>query len=421
MTHRIGMSAVWAAGLSAWAVCGLAGCKPGGASASPTAKPVAPAKVSGTPKEAELATVTLTPDAEKRLGVALATVERKAVPRTAAYAGEVMIPTGRLIAVTSPFVAMIKPVAGGANPGTAALEPGMAVKEGQPVFLLVPILSPEAKAQFAQLLTEAEGQVKQAEDQLRIAKVNLDRNENLYRHKDVSAAAVEDAKNQHGLQEKALKLANDRFATVSRVAADAEKGVGNEQTITSPAKGVLQNVHVTPGQKVAAGAALFEVADLDPVWVKVPVYVGDMKKLAADKPAAIGDLSDPPGAPGERPAKPISAPPAADPLAATVSVYYSVENKDGAFRPGQRVAVVLPLLGDETSLTVPHASLVWDYHGGAWVYEKVGDHAYARRRVLVDRVVGDLVVLVSGPKVGAKVVTDGAAEIHGEEFKYGNK
>ena len=79
-----------------------------------------------------------------------------------------------LIAVTSPFVAMIKPVAGGANPGTAALEPGMGVKEGQPVFLLVPILSPEAKAQFAQLLTEAEGQVKQAEDQLNIAKINLD-------------------------------------------------------------------------------------------------------------------------------------------------------------------------------------------------------------------------------------------------------
>ena len=420
MTHRIGMPVVCAAMVSAWTVCGIAGCKPG-AAAGAAAKPVAPAKVSGAPKEAELATVTLTPEAEKRLGVALATVERKAVPRTATYAGEVMIPTGRLIAVTSPFVAMIKLSAEGGSTNEVPLEPGMTVKEGQPVLALVPILSPEARAQIAPLVIEAEGQVKQALDQLKIAKLDLDRNEGLHRDRIVGPAAVEDSRNRHGLQEKILKVAQDRLATVNRVAADAEKGVGNEQMIVSPAKGVLQNVHVTPGQKVAAGAALFEVAGLDPVWVKVPVYVGDMNKLAADKPATIGGLSDPPGAPGERPGKPVAAPPAADPLAATVSVYYSVENKDGAFRPGQRVGVVLPLRGEETSLTIPHGSLLWDYHGGAWVYEKVGDHAYARRRVLVDRVVGESVVLVSGPKVGAKIVTDGAAEIHGEEFKYGNK
>ena len=78
--------------------------------------------------------------------------------------------------------------------------------------------------------------------------------------------------------------------------------------------------------------------------------------------------------------------------------------------------MTLPLHGDEESLIVPLASLLRDIHGGAWVYEKTGDHTYARRRVLVDRVVGDLAVLASGPKPGAKVVTDGAAEIFGTEF-----
>ena len=90
-----------AAGLVAWVVCGTAGCQPSGATGGTAPKPSPPVKVSGAPKESELSTVTLTPEAEKRLGVVCGAIERKPVPRTATYAGEVMIPTGRLLAVTS--------------------------------------------------------------------------------------------------------------------------------------------------------------------------------------------------------------------------------------------------------------------------------------------------------------------------------
>ena len=55
-------------------------------------------------------------------------------------------------------------------------------------------------------------------------------------------------------------------------------------------------------------------------------------------------------------------------------------------------------------------------HGGSWVYENVGFHSFARRRVFVDRIVGDLAALTSGPKPGAKVVSTGAAELFGTEF-----
>jgi RND family efflux transporter MFP subunit len=401
------------AGLLSLAACGLAGCEKSGG-AKTASKPEIPAKVTGAPKETELATVTLTPDAEKRLGVKVAEIERKPVSQSAIYPGEVVIPSGRLLAVTSPFVGMIR-----LPTGTQPPEPGTAVKEGQPIFELIPILSPEAKAQIAPLLIEAEGTAKQAEQQLAVAKIDLDRAEGLLRDKLGSTASVVDARGRYDLAQTALKNAKDRLATLNRVAADAEKGVGNVQTITSPTSGVLQNTHAMTGQKVAAGAALFEVANLDPIWVKVPVFVGDMKKLARDKPATIGGLADPAGVPGERPGTPVAAPPAADPLAATVSVYYSVENKDGSLNPGERVGVVLPMKGEAVSLAAPKAALIWDIHGGSWVYEKVGEHAYARRRVVVDRVVGNLAVLANGPKVGSKVVTDGAAEIHGAEFGNG--
>lgn len=58
--------------------------------------------------------------------------------------------------------------------------------------------------------------------------------------------------------------AKNRRAILSKVAANA-----------SPAVGILQNVHARIGQKVAAGTLLFDVASLDPIWIKVPVYVAE--------------------------------------------------------------------------------------------------------------------------------------------------
>src|SRR5262249_3802998 len=118
------------------------------------------------------------------------------------------------------------------------------------------------------------------------------------------------------------------------------------------------------------------------------------------------------------PAKPVSAPPSADPIAVTVDLFYEVENKKGVFHPGEKVNVSVPIRGDEESLVVPRSALYIDLHGGEWVYENVAPHKFARRRVLVDRVVGSSAVLASGPQPGAKVVTQGAAELFGKEFGF---
>ena len=172
----------------------------GVAAAAP--KPAPPAKVTAPVKEADLATVVLAPEAETRLGIATVAVERKAVPRAVSYGGEVMIPTGRLISVTSPFLGTLKPPEGGAVP-----QPGTPVKAGQPIFVLIPILSPGERATMAPLLIEAEKQVKQATEQLKIAKINLDRAENLVRDRLGGNAALVDAKAQYDLAKTNLDAA----------------------------------------------------------------------------------------------------------------------------------------------------------------------------------------------------------------------
>ncbi len=387
----------------------VAGCQPATTPAVASKTP-APAKVESPPKESDLSTIKLTPEAEKRLGISLVAVERKPVARTSTYGGDVIIPPGRLINVTSPFMGTLK------DPrGSAGSIPGRHVKEGQAVFVLVPILSPEARATMAPLLNEADGQIKQATEQVGIAKVALDRAENLFRDHQVGNAAVIDAKAQYNLAQTTLNNARSRREILARVADDAESGSPHSQTITSPATGILQNVQARPGQKIAAGAPLFDVASLDPIWVKVPVYVGDLSRIAEDKNAGVGGLAAAPGA-GIREASPVEAPPSGDPLAATVNLFYEVENKDGSFRPGQRVGVTLPLRGDEQSLVVPRSALIRDIHGGSWVYENTAPHTYARRRVSVDRIVDDIAALDNGPKPGAQVVSTAAAELYGTEF-----
>jgi RND family efflux transporter MFP subunit len=385
------------------------GCQPTVAPAA-AAKAPAPAKVLTPAKEADLATVKLTEDAEKHLGLTLAEVQRKRVPLNASYGGEVMIPSGRLIMVASPFIGLLKPSRDAQVP-----TPGTVVKKGDTLFVLQPILSPESRAQMAPLLVEAEGQVKQADENLKASKIQLDRQENLRAQQLAGKAAVVDAKAAYDLAQATLRAAEQRRDAITKVVGDVEGGKINLQTIEAPATGVIQTVHATQGQVVAAGALLFDVASLDPIWVRVPVYAGDAKRVDSAKDAELGDLGDQPGA-ATKVAHPVKAPPSGDVLSGTVYLFYAAENKDYSLRPGQRVKVIVPMRGEEESLVVPQSAIVWDYHGGTWVYENVAPHTYTRRRVVVDRVVGNTDVLARGPKPGAKVVADGAAELFGTEF-----
>jgi RND family efflux transporter MFP subunit len=351
----------------------------------------------------------LTSEAETRIGIGLADVERKPVPRTTTYAGIVEVPSGGQITVASPFNGELK-----APKGTGVPAPGHPVKQGQTVFTLVPILTPEAIVQLAPMLIQAEGQVKTFTEQLKVAQINLDRAKQLLKEQLGGRAQVEDAQAQYYVAETQLRAAERNRDILAQ--ANSANGQFNAQDIISPANGVIQALLALPDQKVQAAAALFVVQILDPVWVRVPIYVGDLAKLASDREAEVRGVADVPGS-AARHGTPIPAPPSGDPLAATVNVYYQVENKDSSLRTGQRVGVTLPLQGEDENLVVPLASLVRDIHGNAWVYTKTGDHAFSRRLLMVDRVVGDLAVVAGGKiKPGDKVVTTGAAELFGAEF-----
>ena len=80
-----------------------------GSHTGPTGKPEAPAKVEKLPQETEIRRITLTEDAERRLGITLGRVTREHVQRRRTFGGDVMIPAGQTIIVSAPVAGTLAP------------------------------------------------------------------------------------------------------------------------------------------------------------------------------------------------------------------------------------------------------------------------------------------------------------------------
>lgn len=149
------------------------------------------------------------------------------------------------------------------------------------------------------------------------------------------------------------------------------------------------------------------------LWVRVPLYVGELSEIATDRQVRVRMLGD-----GSTPgvlAHPVVGPPSANADAATIDLFYELTDGTG-LRPAEKVAVTVERRSEEQTLVVPWAAIVHDIHGGEWAYERTEAHVFARRRVQVAGIDDDEALLASGPRVGAEVVVEGAAELFGVEF-----
>jgi RND family efflux transporter MFP subunit len=377
----------------------------GGCGGGDAPKPAPPATVAGAVKEADLATVTLSESAAKRLGIQTAAIERRRVGRTRTFGGELLVPPGREAFLNAPRSGLLLAPPGGSPPVA-----GQLVRAGSPVFRLVALASDGDATRLHEEIAIAEARVTNA-------RLRAERAQQLLRDSVGSQQEYDDAAAALAAAEAALGGARARLA----VASGTEPGAGAAIPtiiVTSPFTGVVEKVGAAFGQVVGAGVLVVEVAALDSLWVKVPVYVGELAEVQRGAPARVLDAARPQEGAG-RTARPVLAPPTADPNAASADLYYALGNRDGAFRAHQRVAVSVPLKGGEDALVVPWSAVVHDVQGGAWVYEARETLVFVRRRVQVAYVTGGSAVLSAGPAVGTRVVTDGAAELFGTEFGAG--
>lgn len=365
----------------------------------------APATIANPTTEAALTTITLSPEAAQRLGIETSVVESVAVRATRRVGGEVMAPPGLDVTVSAPVAGTV--VAPADRPIAAS---GASVTRGAELLRLVPLPADRDLLRSAEALTIAEAKFAQvsAEAQ-RVAK--------LYADRLVSARELERA--QADLTTARAEL------DAARAQVEMARGAGKGDTraltalhITSPMTGIVQLVHVAPGQPVAAGSPLVQIAQLDRVWIRVPLYAGDARTIARGE-VSVSTLGDV-GTRSWR-AVPVTAPRRGDPGAASVDLYYEVSSR-GALRAGERVTVSLPSVGAATArrvLAVPMSAIVYDVYGGTWTYVAKDSVHMVRTRVELGDIVDGQAVIVRGLTPGVRVVTAGAAELFGTEFGVG--
>ena len=376
-------------------VCALAllGCH---REAPATASTHGPATVAHRVAEGDLSTVTLTAQAAQRLGIETAAVALRTVPRVREVGAELIVPPGRGGLLGAPFAGMVRR-------GTDAATVGDAVRRGDVILRIVPLAPADRD-----LRAQAESAVAAAAARVAAAEARTTRAAQLAQDRAGSVRAAEEAVAERDTARAALAAARARSARLRSAPMESDVALA----LRAPDDGVLRQVLVSDGQAVGAGAPVAEVVAMNPLWARVPLFVGD---VASVDPTAAGTLADFP-----RPATPVQGPPTADPTMATQDLYYRVDNADGALRPGLRVALRVPLRTVASSTVVPLGAVVYDLNGGAWVYETLRALTWTRRRVDVAHVVGDIAVLTRGPAAGTAVVTVGAAELYGTEFGAGH-
>lgn len=388
----------------------LAGCGTPKPKTEPHSTP--PAKVTQISDELELATVRLTTEADKRLGVTLAPVKRQQVLSRRPYPGIVVVPPQNLTVLTAPVTGTLT------YQGPLPLAVGTRVSQGQPLFSFTPLLVENyalgptqrdslraSRLSIEQSAAAIQTRINNAKVELDASRIELRRAEQLFEEKVGSRKRVDDARARTQLAQEILDSARREQQTLSRVTQDAALPAPTPVTQVAPVSGTISRVQAASGQSVTAGQPLLELLKLNRLWLRVRIPRSEADQIQRGEPARVGRTQ----------AMPVAGAPTGDPLTSSVDLYFLLE--DSGFNPDQRVEVSLPLKGSGQLLVVPSAAVLYDVFGGAWLYVRSKPLEYRRVRILVDFTTDDgKAVLSEGPAVGVAVVVNGAPELFGIEF-----
>ena len=163
-------------------------------------------------------------------------------------------PPNQLFVVSAPVAGML--LAKGPLP-----QPGEQVQNGQPLFAIKPLLTAPRD-----LKVNAESELQAAQTRLEAAKKRTSRARQMLSDRVGSERALQDADEAERIALTAAGTAQAKLDQIRTAPLEADV----EVQVVSPESGVLQRVMAAPGQMISAGSPLFQVARLDPVWVRAP-------------------------------------------------------------------------------------------------------------------------------------------------------
>ncbi len=304
-----------------------------------------------------------------------------------------------------------------------AVDQGDSVVAGQ---LLAELVSEEAAAGVARAaarlqqvreldLRAAQEDLRQAEVALRQAERQLQRMSELAVDGGISEQELEVAQDEHDLalsrrdgaaanvRGNSAGGANERLAVAELAAAQAKLG---QTRITSPVDGVVLKRLAQPGDMIAAGSGVLDVAPAGPTWLVVQPEEKNLAFLRVGQQALASADAYPDSVFAARITR---VAPSVDPARGTVEVELVVDRPPVFLRPDMTVSIAVEVARSESALTLP-GEVVRDADGTPWVLVVRGGRAERQDIGLGLRGEGT-VEIVSGLQAGDAVVPVEAVRI----------
>lgn len=335
--------------------------------------------------------ITLTKEAQWRIGFATAEVQTRRMRDSVAAAGTIRARASDEAVIAAPSAGVLAP-----SPDFPRI--GQQVEKGQVLAWLVPQLGGETDSATLELGT------RKARLALDLASQERLRLEGLLALEAVPERRLIEARNQEAAARAELDAATRRSAPYQ----GAKGGIA----LRSPVSGRVAAVNTQPGGAVGQGQMLFHVAGLRTLWLEAQI-----------PESQVGQVRDPSGAwftadgfagahviEQGRTGRLIALGGVVDKESRTVPALFEFDNPGERFRIGM-YAQTRVFTGAGEELPAVPASAVIDDNGRTVVFVQTAGETFERRAVILGMRDGDLVAIRDGVTPGERVVSRGVYQV----------
>jgi cobalt-zinc-cadmium efflux system membrane fusion protein len=274
--------------------------------------------------------------------------------------------------------------------------PGQQVTQGQPMLY---VASPDYS-----ILRSA---YVKARDAFQLADRFYKRDQDLYAHKAIAEADLEQAESTRAQAEADLQSSEQaiRILGISNPDDLVNKPPSSEVALLAPLAGEVVERLCSPGQLLQPGGTqCFTLSKMSSVWVLVNVYQNDVAYVRVGDEVTVNNESYP----GEVRGKIQYIAPALDPATRTVQARIESSN------PGERLKKDMYVTADvragviPNALMIPDAAVLRDTENMPYVYLQTSNNQFARRMVTLGESQGGKTQVTAGLQAGDKIVGDGS-------------
>ncbi len=265
---------------------------------------------------------------------------------------------------------------------------GESVKKGQLLAVIASQQISDQRSEFAA-----------AQRRVELARTTFEREQQLWKEK--ISAEQDYLQARQALQEAEIALSNAR-QKMGALGENVALAGGNRYELRAPFDGIVVEKHLVLGEVVSEASNAFTISDLGRVWATFSVAPRDLGKVQVGKPVKIsapeleaevvGNVSYVGSLLGEQ--------------TRTATARATLENPNGAWRPGLFVSVALSADSRQANVTVP-VQAIQTIEEKPTVFVRVDDGFVALPVVLGARSEG-AVEITQGLAAGAQVATEGS-------------